>query len=75
MKILMKPKQVVYTKENESTNVVEKFNSMIDREIIEIYEKYLKNLKKMIFGEKEKELYHSQDVCYICKGSEGEFEF
>ena len=29
----------------------------------------------MIFGKTEKELYHSQDVCYICKGSEGEFNF
>ena len=63
---LYKGKLVTYTASNEEDNVACKFVEMLEKDIIDIYEK-TKFPKKIVMTDKDVQNYNDAKVCHICK--------
>ena len=65
-----KGKLVTYTASSETDDVAGKFVEMLEKDIIEIYER-TKFPKKMVMTDEDKKNYNDAKVCHICKENLG----
>ena len=65
-----KGKPVTYTASSETDDVAGKFVEILEKDIIEIYER-TKFPKKMVMTDEDKKNYNDAKVCHICKESLG----
>ena len=58
---------VEFTAESEEDDVAQIFINMLEQKVREIYNKFLKFSKKMVFTQADAELYAATNTCHICE--------
>ena len=58
---------VEFTAQSEKDDVAQIFMNMLEQKVKEIYNKFLKFTKKMVFTQADAELYAATNTCHICE--------